>query len=52
MGDHEIDNHEKRRLKKVVVVVVVVVVDIDHLNQSQVSLQRQVETKKKVTVPR
>jgi len=50
MGDHEIDNHEKRRLKKVVVVVVVV--DIDHLNQSQVSLQRQVETKKKVTVPR
>lgn len=27
MGDHEIDNHEKRRLKKKVVVVVV---DIDH----------------------
>lgn len=49
MGDHEIDNHEKRRLKKKVVVVVV---DIDHLNQSQVSLQRQVETKKNVTVPR
>ena len=48
MGDHEIDNHEKRRLKKKVVVVV----DIDHLNQSQVSLQRQVETKKNVTVPR
>lgn len=50
MGDHEIDKHEKRRrrLKKVVVVVV----DIDHLNQSQVSLQRQVETKKNVTVPR